>query len=42
RRESSSGGPGLVVWFVCFLLAIIGILSYGLLTHQPLIVGLPG
>jgi hypothetical protein len=42
RRESSSGGPGLVVWFVCFLLAIVVVLVYGLLSHQPLIVGLPG
>jgi hypothetical protein len=42
RRESGSGGPGLVVWFVSFLLAIVGILGYGILTHQPLIVGLPG
>jgi hypothetical protein len=42
RRESGSGGPGLIVWLVCFVLAILAILGYGLLTHNPLIPGLPG
>jgi Protein of unknown function (DUF2510) len=41
RREDGSGTALTLVWFVSFVVAVVGIVGYGLLTHQALIVGLP-
>jgi hypothetical protein len=41
RREDGSGTALTLVWFVSFLVAIGGIVGYGLLTHHALFAGLP-
>jgi hypothetical protein len=41
RRETGKGGPGLIVWLICFVLAIAGFVGYGFIGGAPLIPGLP-
>ena len=41
RREDGSGTLLTIVWFASFIVAIAGIVGYGLLTHHALISGLP-
>ncbi|MDQ1570996.1 MAG: hypothetical protein QOF79_1670 [Actinomycetota bacterium] len=42
RREGSSGNLPIILWFVFFVIAIAGLVGYGLITGQPLVPGLPG
>jgi peptidoglycan/LPS O-acetylase OafA/YrhL len=41
RREDGSGTALTIAWFVSVVVAIGGIVGYGLLTHHALFVGLP-
>jgi hypothetical protein len=41
RKQTGNGGPALIVWFVCFLLAIAAIVGWGFIAHHPLLAGLP-
>ncbi len=41
RREDGSGTALTIVWFVSVVVALGGIVGYGLLTHHALFVGLP-
>jgi hypothetical protein len=41
RRADGSGTALTLVWFASFIVAVGGIVGYGLLTHQALITGLP-
>jgi hypothetical protein len=41
RREDGSGTVLTIVWAASFIVAIAGIVGYGLLTHHALISGLP-
>lgn len=42
RREMGGGGVPLIVWAICIVLSIVGFLGFGLVTHEPLLAGLPG
>jgi hypothetical protein len=41
RRETGNGGPALIVWLICFVLAIAGFVGYGFIGGSPLVPGLP-
>jgi Protein of unknown function (DUF2510) len=41
RREIGAGTSPLVLWFVSVILAVLAIASYGFITHNPLLPGLP-
>jgi hypothetical protein len=41
RREDGSGTVLTVVWAASFIVGVLGIVGYGLLTHHALITGLP-
>ncbi len=41
RREDGSGNLLTIVWAAAFVVAIVGIVGYGLITHTALISGLP-
>jgi hypothetical protein len=41
RREDGSGTALTIVWFVSVIVAVGGIVGYGILTHHALIAGLP-
>jgi hypothetical protein len=41
RRETGTGNGPLIGWFVALIIAAIGFVGFGLLTHAPLYPGLP-